>query len=174
MWFLVGIFDMLTCFVILVSFLKIIFSNRCRKSCQNSAEPMCVPHMNYMHYSRNISIKSPSLCMTTLARVSQTLRSYFSHNQPAHEYGHLHCPGCRNTPTCANPPDLWHQPTLANVTWAWSWGLCGTTLAIYGTTVKYSYYSGLQSLWSIFLTHSLLVHKRTNESVNVYLSLCTL
>jgi len=77
--FLVWNFDMLIWFVVLVSFLKIMFSNRWRKSCQNSAVPMCVPHM-FMHiYSGIIIIKSPSLCTTTLARVSQNLRSYFSH-----------------------------------------------------------------------------------------------
>jgi len=29
-----------------------------------------------------------------------------------------------------HPPDLWHQPILANVTSAWSWNLCGITSAI--------------------------------------------
>ena len=50
---------MLTCFVILVSFLKIMFSNRWRKSCKNSAEPMCVPHMNYMHVQQDYIHKVP-------------------------------------------------------------------------------------------------------------------
>jgi hypothetical protein len=70
---------MLTCFVILVSFLKIMFSKRWRKSRQYSAVPMCVPHMNYTHVQQDYIHKVPSLCMTTLAVVSQTLRSYFSH-----------------------------------------------------------------------------------------------
>lgn len=30
----------------------------------------------------------------------------------------------------AHPPDLWHQPTLANVTCAWRWNLCGNNPAI--------------------------------------------
>jgi hypothetical protein len=30
----------------------------------------------------------------------------------------------------AHPPDLWHQPRLANVTCAWRWNLCGNNPAI--------------------------------------------
>jgi len=30
-----------------------------------------------------------------------------------------------------HPLDLWHQPTLTNVTSAWSWSLCGITSAIH-------------------------------------------
>jgi len=30
----------------------------------------------------------------------------------------------------AHPPDLWHQPTHANVTCAWRWNICGNIPAI--------------------------------------------
>jgi len=45
---------------------------------------------------------------------------------------------------CAHLPDLWHQPRLANITYAWSWRLCGITPAIQFWHISDSKYASIR------------------------------
>jgi len=91
-------------------------------------------------YSRITSTKSPSYCMTTF---SASLTHITASLPQTHDF--LYCVSRRKlTPPLlrlqnhtdlraydfAHSPNLWHQPRLANVTCAWSWGFCGINTAI--------------------------------------------
>ena len=98
-------------------------------------------------YSRITSTKSPSFCITTfrasftnlMALIPQSRDSSYYVSRPilappplrlqkhidlrAHDSEHF--------------PHLWHQPRFVNITYVWSWRLCGITPAI---TTKTAYH----------------------------------
>jgi hypothetical protein len=91
-------------------------------------------------YSRITSTKSPLFCITTfsasltnltaLLPQSRNYSCYVSRPILAPPPFWLHKHTDLRAHDFAHPPDLWHQPRLANVTCAWSWRHCGIKPAI--------------------------------------------
>ena len=90
--------------------------------------------------SRITSIKSPSVCMTTLSASLTILTSLLLQSRDISCYVSrpiLAPPPLRlqkhadlRAHYFAQSPDLWHQPRLADITCAWSWRLCGINPAV--------------------------------------------
>ena len=82
--------------------------------------------------------KSPSFCMATFSTSLTNLTVPLPQSRDCSCYVSrpiLAPPPlcCRNTMIYAHSPDLWYQTSLANVTCAWNWKLCGTTPTITDT-----------------------------------------
>jgi hypothetical protein len=109
----------------------------------------------YIYISQAVS----SFAWQPSLRVSQALRSsHLSHviaaATSAGQYWLLHRSGGRNTlisaHTTARTFPTWHQPRLANITYAWSWTLCGITPAIQFWHISDSKYASIRHCYQTF------------------------
>jgi hypothetical protein len=88
-------------------------------------------------YSRIIFTNSPSFCMTTFSANFTNLTALLpqSHDYSCYVSRPILTPPPRwlqkhtdlRAHDLAPYPDLWHHPSLTNLTCAWSWRLCGIT-----------------------------------------------
>ena len=167
---------MSTCFVILGRFLKIMFSNRWRKSCQNSAVPVCVSHMNYMHVQQDYIHKDPVTLhdnlSASLTNLTVLLQSHCSQHTntgiSTARNAETHRPA-RTLPAC----DI----SLCSLTLpepeAWD---CVELLSLYMAQLSSIRITAVYCLCDPSSLHTTcqFTSIATNETVNIYLSLCTL
>ena len=97
-------------------------------------------------YSSITTTKSPSFCTKSFSAslTNRTVLLHQSNDHSCYVVRGIVAPPLRwlqkqtdlRASDFAQSPDLWHQPRLANITYAWSWRLCGNNPDLFKWTIN--------------------------------------